>query len=55
MSTLPRFLGALAMTIVLALGGHHWWLGQYGANFEPDAGLDTSQVIDGGGHDLFTL
>jgi hypothetical protein len=45
-STLREFLAALAMAIVLALGANHWWQGQYGANFEPGASIDVSQVID---------
>lgn len=55
MSTLPQFLAALALTITLALCGYHIWLGQYGANFNPDVRLDTSQVIDGGGYGLLAL
>ena len=54
MSTLPRFLIALATTIVLALTGNHWWTGQHGANFNPDAALDTTQVIDRTQHGLHT-
>lgn len=58
MTTLTEFLGALALAIALALGGNHWWQGQYGANFRPDARLDTSQVIDAtkeSAHDLLTF
>jgi hypothetical protein len=54
-STLREFLAAIAFTIALALGGHHYWLGQYGANFNPDVALDVSQVIDRMPHGLFTL
>lgn len=55
MSTLPRFLAAILLSIVLTLGGHHHWLGQYGGNFNPDVRLDTSQVIDGGGYGLLAV
>lgn len=55
MSTLPQFLAAMSLTIALAFGGHHYWLGRYGANFNPDVALDTTQVIDGGGHGLLAF
>lgn len=45
-STLPRFLAAIALFVSVGLLGHHHWEGQYGGNFNPDASLDTSQVID---------
>jgi hypothetical protein len=55
-STLGEFLAAVAFTIALSLGGHHYyWLGQYGSNFNPDVALDVSQVIDRMPHGLFTL
>lgn len=46
MTTLPRFLAAIAMSIAMAFVSHHAWMGQHGSNFMPGAGLDTSQVID---------
>lgn len=56
MNTLARFLASIALTMTLAYGGHHYWLGQYGGNFNPDASLDTSQVIDGGvSHGLYAV
>jgi len=55
-STLREFLAAIALTICLALAGNHYWQGQYGANFNPRAALDTSQVIDATEpHGLFTI
>lgn len=57
MTSIWQFLASIALSIALALGGHHYWLGQYGANFNADASLDTSQVIDatGDSHGLFAL
>lgn len=57
MSTLPEFLSALVIAFWISAIGYHWWLGQYGGNFNPDASLDTSQVIDATGdpHGLFMV
>lgn len=55
MSTLTRFLAAIALSLTLAYGGHHYWSGQYGGNFNPSASLDTTQVIDGTPHGLHTV
>lgn len=56
MSNLRQFIAAIAATLALALGGHHYWSGQHGANFNPDVQLDTSQVIDATEkHDLFRI
>lgn len=46
MQMLGWFLLAVAVTIVGTLYGYHIWAGNYGANFNPDVRLDTSQVID---------